>query len=210
MDPVGVARILLRHGANPKVKDVAGKTVVHWGAGCFCTPDTRKITGWCIEAAKSCDHFGEQVTLKGLIDLSSARYNGRTGILGGYDVDSKQRFVHVHMEETGEEKELLVKTRYLFVEDQCIYRRHYNLVDVQDRLLSVALHELVMGGDPETARFLCHEHNANVDVKELCGLTPRWMSYRPMLHGWKPKPSSSFSGTAATSKSRSRIEPGVI
>jgi MYND finger len=177
IDPEGVARVLLRHGANPNVKDIAGKTAVHWGAGSFCTPNTRKIAGWCMEAAKSCHHVGETVTVQG---LSNTRYNNRTGILGGYDVDSQRRIVHVHHHADepsgGEEKEILLQPKNVFFLEECIYRDKYNLVDVQDRLLAVALHEVVMGGEKETAKFLCHTHHASVDVMDLSGTTPRWMS----------------------------------
>ena len=44
-----------------------------------------------------------------------------------------------------------------------------NLVDFPERLGSVALHEVIMGGAPETARFLRYEHNANADVLDLGG-----------------------------------------
>jgi hypothetical protein len=47
------------------------------------------------------------------------------------------------------------------------------LVDMQDRLGSVALHELVMSNRDDVAKFLLFQHNASYDVAELdAGCTP--------------------------------------
>ena len=169
-------RYLLKNGANPDVKDIAGKTIVHWGAGGITTAENRKFVSWCINAARSSQHFGEVVTLKG---LSNTMYNNKEGILGGYDVDTGRRVVMVSFE-NGETKELSVQTENIFYNDQCIYQENYNLVDIPDRLGSVVLHEVIMRGDPATANFLCKEQNASVDVPDLSGVTPRYMALRPM------------------------------
>ena len=132
-----------------------------------------------MEAARSSGRFGESVLLKG---LQSEQYNGQTGVMGGYDVDSGRRIVRVKFD--GQEKEILVRPQNLFVAEDCIYESVLNLVDVPDCLGSVALHEVVilsvMSGDSNAAKFLCFEHNASVDVKELSGVSPRSMVLQPM------------------------------
>lgn len=190
MDQEGVASLLLKYGANPIVKDASGKTAVHWGAGGISNSVTRKIAGWCIVDGKSCHHFGQTITIQDTLDT---KYNGKEGTLKGFDVVSGRRFVEARLDNDnngGEIKELLLQPKHIFYQDQCTYRDDCNLVDVPDRLGAVALYEVVMRGGPVAAKFLSHEHNehnANVDIKELSGITPRCMSPRPM-GAWNRKP----------------------
>lgn len=173
MDHVGVARVLLKYGARPNVKDVAGKTAAHWGAGSVNNATTLIIAGDCIQATKTSRYFGKKVTLHG---LSTEKYNGLTGILGGFVAEKERRVVHVELED-GVVKELALLPKNIMYKQKPILDNASvtNLVDVPDRLGSVALHEVVMTGNEETARFLCETHNASVDVQELNGTTPRQM-----------------------------------
>ena len=127
MDYEGVAKVLLKYGARPDVKDVAGKTAVHWGAGSINTPATRNIADFCIQAAKSCQYFGKEVTLQ---RLSNETYNGMAGILGGYVVDTKRRVVHVEID--GATKELAMQPKNISYNGSQILNERFNLVDVPD------------------------------------------------------------------------------
>jgi hypothetical protein len=171
MDYEGVAKVLLKYGARPDVKDVAGKTAVHWGAGAINTPVTRNIADFCIQATKSCQYFGKEVTLQG---LSNETYNGMTGVLGGYVVDTERRAVHVEID--GATKVLAMQPKNISHNGNPILDETLNLVDVPDRLGGVALHEVVMNCNhgADTATFLCDKHNASVDISEF-GITPRRM-----------------------------------
>lgn len=185
-----VVKTLLRFGARPDAKDVAGKTAVHWGAGGVSSPTTHALSDMCIRAARTCGggrrHVDNQdgrerphVELHGL--TKTAHYNGLVGALGGYDVDKNRCVVHVTVD--GQAKDLLLQPKNIrFQQDGTpIEDMSYSLVDVQDRLGSVALHEVVINGSVETARFLCEKHNASVDVAELSGTTPRRMAFQPFV-----------------------------
>jgi ankyrin repeat protein len=175
MDHLGVAKALLQYGARPDAKDVAGKTAVHWGAGAVSNDITRTIAEYCIAAARTSHAYGKTVTLD---ELSKQEYNGLCGTLGGYIVDKDRRVVHVEVD--GEPKELSLLPKNIFLEGKSIIKKDYNLVDIQDRTGSVALHEVIMGGGVESASFLCNKHNASVDVAENNGVTPRLLANSPI------------------------------
>lgn len=170
MDHEGVAKVLLQYGARPDAKDVSGKTAVHWGAGCASNDTTRNVADYCIAAARTCRAYGKTVTLH---SLSKEEYNGLSGTLGGYMVDKDRRIVHVVVD--CEAKELLIQPKNILFEGEPLEDSRYNLVDVQDRLGSVALHEVVMRENEEAARFLCKKHNASVDIPDNGGSIVRNM-----------------------------------
>jgi hypothetical protein len=180
MDFIGVAKVLLKYGARPDIKDVSGKTVAHYGVGSMATKVTLQLADYCIQAAKSCKHFGETVTLQG---LSNEAYNGQTGTLGGFVTDTDRRVVY--LEKDGKTKELAIAPKNILYENSPIVDERYNLVDITDRLGSVALHEVIMSSRTDVAAILLDKYDASLDVESAMGVTPRAMSYISMggLHG---------------------------
>jgi hypothetical protein len=180
MDFIGVSKVLLKYGARPDVRDVSGKTVAHYGVGSMATKVTLQIADYCIQAAKSCTHFGATVELHG---LSNETYNGQIGTLGGYVADKDRRVVY--LEKDGETKELAISPKNILYENSPILDETINLVDVIDRLESVALHEVIMSNRTDVAAILLDKYDASLDVKSAMGVTPRTMACVRMggLHG---------------------------
>ena len=180
MDFIGVSKVLLKYGARPDAKDVMGKTVAHYGVGSMATEVTLQIADYCIQAAKSCTHFGGTVKLHG---LSNETYNGQIGTLGGYIADKDRRVVY--LEKDGETKELAIAPKNIMYENSPILDEKINLVDVIDRLESVALHEVIMSVRTDVAEILLDKYNASLDVKSAMGVTPRKMACQSTggLHG---------------------------
>lgn len=75
----------------------------------------------------------------------------------------------------GEAIQLLLQPKNSLFEGKPLEETTYNLVNIQNRLGSVALHEVAMRGTEEAARFLCKKHNASVNIPECSGTTARKM-----------------------------------
>ena len=171
-----VAKLLLKNGASPVVKDVTGKTVAHYGAGGMATKMTLAVTDMCIRAAKSHHLFGKDVKLQG---LKTEEMNEKIGIVGGFDPDSNRRAVYL----TEDNKEVWIKFENILLHDQTSKCQPYPLLtDIQDRLGSVSLHELVMPSESpiatildETAEFLLKKHNTSIYTEDCDGCSPLQM-----------------------------------
>jgi len=178
MDFLGVAEVLLRYGARPDAKDVAGKNVTHYGAGSRATEISLKIADWCIEAAKTCQHYGQIVTVQG---LSKEEYNGLKGKLGGYLGEQNRRTVYLQIPSstnTMEIKVLAIQPKNIYFDDKSIIDDPpYKLVDIPDRLGATALFEVIMSERVDIAHFLCGKHQTSLDIVEVSGCTPRTMVF---------------------------------
>lgn len=180
LDFVGVAKALLKYGARPNAKDLSGKTAAHYGVGSMATAVTLEIADYCIQASKSCNYFGETVVLHG---LSNEAYNGKSCILGGYSADADRRIVF--LENEGEMKEIAVAPgNIMYNNNRPIIDDSYKLVDIADRLGSVALHEVIMSNRTDVAKILLDKYDASLDIS-CGGVTPRAMSFQRLggLHG---------------------------
>lgn len=165
-----VAKMLLKYGASPLAKDVLGKTVCHYGAGAMATPMTLKVVDMCIRAARTAYLYTKDVKLHG---LKKEEMNGLSGIAGGFDPDSGRRVVH--LSETGREVWVKPENICLLVPD-AVLKGKKNLTDVQDRLGSVSLHEVVIQDRKDVAEFLLREHNTSIHTKDMNGTSPLMMS----------------------------------
>jgi hypothetical protein len=191
------ARLLLKYGARPDARDVVGKTVVHYGAGKLANETSIKIVDMCIRAQPSTHLFGKEVEMFG---LSSGAMNGMRGIGRGFVEENNRRAVFLL--DSKKEVAVKPENIRLVVVPLHDEQKHATggtatsatggtatidghaqpaattttmtpLVDMQDRLGSVALHELVMSNRDDVAKFLLFQHNASYDVVELdAGCTP--------------------------------------
>jgi hypothetical protein len=172
MDHAGVAKILLKSGASPDAKDVLGKTVCHYGAGAMATSMTMEVVDMCIRAARSSHLFGKDVELHGLKNVDM---NGLKGVAGGFDPDSERRAVYL----PDQQKEVWVKPiniRLAESNGDAEVEEKPMLADVQDRLGSVALHEVILQGREDVAEFLLIKHQASIHTADMDDMTPLKMS----------------------------------
>mmetsp|Transcript_12518 Transcript_12518/g.31524 ORF Transcript_12518/g.31524 Transcript_12518/m.31524 type:complete len:371 (+) Transcript_12518:630-1742(+) len=150
-------------------------SVCHYGAGIMATNETLKMAEMSIQASQTSGYFGKEVVLEG---LAKAEYNGMRGILGGYVCETKRRVFHPS---NGSiiEHELSLKPENIFLVDgKCINigKDRTNLVDVQDRLGSISLHEVAMSQQrSDVAEFLCKHSSNSLDVADGSGTTIRKM-----------------------------------
>jgi len=170
------AKLLLKNGASPVAKDVTGKTVAHYGAGGMATKMTLEVTDMCIRAAKSHHLFGKEVKLQ---NLKTEEMNGKMGIVGGFDPDSDRRAVYL----PEDRKEVWIKVENIaFLDEAAMCLPYPLLTDIQDRLKSVSLHELVMPSEfqrtivDETAEFLLKKHNTSIYTEDCDGCSPIQMA----------------------------------
>lgn len=168
---IEIASLLLQNGASPYAKDVFGKTVVHYGAGGMATDMTMQVVNMCIHAAKTHHLFGKEVQLH---SLKSEQMNGLRGIVGGFHfkkTEPGRRAVYL----IDAKKEIWVKPENisLSMEDNEIKVASLTmLADVQDRLGSVSLHEVIMNQRLDVAKFLLTNHKTSVYTKDLDGISP--------------------------------------
>ena len=167
-----IAKLLLKNGASPIAKDVAGKTVAHYGAGGMATKMTLNVTDMCVRATQSHHLFGKKVKLHG---LKTESMNGKEGIVGGFDPDSDRRGIYL----TEEKREMWVKVDNIMLLDASKECQPYPLLtDIQDRLGSVSLHELTIPskcyGDnvAEAAEFLLGKWKSSIYTQDCDGCSP--------------------------------------
>jgi len=186
MDHLGVIRVLLRHGARPDARDLTGKTLCHYGAGVMATEETLKMNDYCIDAAKTCKHFGKEIVVR---NLTKDEYNGLEGVLGGYLAENGRRQVILN---NGKELSLLPKNVFSIVkgiegrqddDERCILDNARNLVNEPDRLGSISLHEVFMSQRIDVATYLTDKHDASLDVEDRAGTSVRKMSFTPQIMG---------------------------
>ncbi len=163
MDHQGTAKVLLKSGANPYAKDVLGKTVAHYGAGAMATSMTMDVVDMCVHAAKSAHLFGKEVELH---SLKAMHMNGLRGIVGGFDPDAGRRVVFL----LEEKKEVLIRPVNLRRVDG-ENEPYQMLLDVQDRMGSVSLLEVVMQDRTDVAKLLLR-HNTSIHTKDMDGMSP--------------------------------------
>lgn len=171
-----VAKLLLKAGANPDAKDALGKTVCHYGAGAYASQMTLDVVDMCIEASKSSDFYGKDVELHG---LKKVEMNGCLGVVGGYDPDTQRRAVYL----TDAEREVWVKPVNIRLvqsrEDTDQRNEKPILCDVQDRLGSISLLEVIMFDRVDVAKFLLEKHQTSIYIKDLDGVSASKMSCGP-------------------------------
>ncbi len=174
-DHVKVVKLLLQYGAQPYAKDVVGKTVCHYGAGCMATDDTLEAVAMCIEAAKSAHMVGKQVDI---INAENSEWNGTRGIVGGFLADNNKRILRIANTEGDGCKYIAVATSKLrLIVDAAGHAAKPlpPLIDVQDRMGSVCMHEIIMSQRDDVARLLFTKFNASIDVQDADGISPRSM-----------------------------------
>ena len=169
-----VAKLLLKSGANPRAKDVLGKTVAHYGAGAFATQMTLDVVDMCVRAAYSSHMFGKHVELH---KLNTKKMNGLIGVAGGFDPDSDRRAVYL----IEKKKEVWVKPDNIRLVNSSISediegcKPGKMLLDVQDRMLSVSLHEVLINDREDVAQFLIKKHGTSIHTEDMDGLSPMSM-----------------------------------
>ena len=160
------AKYLLLQGASPLAKDVLGKTVCHYGAGAMATNMTLDVVDMCIRAAETHYMYGMSVELRG---LKAEEMNGKVGIAGGFDVDSGRRSIFL----PEEKREVWIKTENIKPEDTSIDPKAIiSLTNIQDRLGTVSLHEVVMRDRVDVAEFLLQKHRTSIRTEDLDGISP--------------------------------------
>jgi hypothetical protein len=173
MDHVAVFKMLLKYGAAPDAKEATGKTVVHYAAGVMANQTTLDMCDFCIDAAKSSRHFGKDIILR---NLSKDEYNGLEGNLGGYICDTGRRVVILK-----NRKSLALKPENIFFgegdEEKCIHDETRNVVNDQDRVGMISLHEVFMSARLDVAQYLTEKRNASIDIKCRGGTSVRSMAY---------------------------------
>lgn len=200
-DRVGVVRILLAHGANPGARDWTGKTVSHYGAGSWATPETLTMHEHCRLAYRTSHLFGKTVLLRNLSSKNGNRLNGKTGTLGGYLSESGRRTVLLHDDDGGGgggRKELAIKPENIFVvarvgtegeadRDQSdgndneapASDERRNLVDLRDRTGALSAHEVIMSKRVDVATYLTGTCGVNPDLADRCDVSLRSMAFTP-------------------------------
>ncbi|CAB9507610.1 expressed unknown protein [Seminavis robusta] len=189
MKHVEVVRILLQYGASPNAKDVTGKTACHYGAGSCATKDTLSMTDMCIRANETSTFVGRGVVLDG---LGNQGYNEMVGTLGGFVSETGRRVFHP-VQNVNEE--MAVKPDNIFVQSNrnaaeneatrsvCIMHKSLkapNIVEVQDRIGTISLHEVVQSNQRDVAKFLLKRSTNGLDIADCSGWTVRQMSMTPI------------------------------
>jgi len=167
--PPGVAKLLLKYGANPDAKDVLGKTICHYGAGAMATNMTLEVVDMCIHASKTSHLFGKDIELHG---LKTETMNGKRGVVGGFDADTGRR--SLFLEEEG--KEVWIKPQNMRLIAPNSAPDIMMLTDVQDRLGSVSLHEVTMQNRVDVAKFLLKKHQTSIYTEDLDKISPFQLS----------------------------------
>ena len=175
MNHKGVFSLLLFHGARPDCLDVTGKTICHYGAGIMATKETLTMTDYAIESAKSCSHFGEDIIL---LNLTRPEYNGLKGTLGSFITSSGRRHVLL-----SDGKSLSIKPINIFtLNETCIYDDSIKLMDRQDRIGSVCLHELVHSDRADVVEFILQKYSPSIDIEDSTGYSIIDAAYKN-VHG---------------------------
>ena len=180
---IQVAKLLLQYGARPDAGDVCGKTVCHYGMGAMATDMTLQVVSFCMDAYPSSHLFGKRVELCG---LKQAAKNGLQGYCKGYVADTGRRMVYlIETKETiavkPENLKLVVleSSSPLEGNDKATSsstNTTAKLCDIPDRLGAVCLHEILMTDREDVAKILLKKYDANLDIQDCDGMTPRTMA----------------------------------
>ena len=155
IDRLGVARSLIRHGADVRGRDVIGNTVVHYGAGHVGTDETLQIVKWAAEASESAHLWNKEVELT----VENEAMKGLLGVCKGYDVDKQRRIVTL----ADGRGDVLIKPESLRATDPDVKPFEIPLLDVPNRMGQTELHELTQCKHPKFAEFLLL-NGASIDV----------------------------------------------
>lgn len=179
-----VAKILLKYGARPDSCDVTGKNACHYGAGCMATQLSMDIVALCMEAYPSDAYFGQKVQLYG---LNSKKLNGIRGTCGGF-LNGRRI---IHLDEEGDssdrtKRSVLIKPENIR-EAETLKDLNYDdlLLNKQDRLGSVSLHEVFSNDRVDVAEFLI-KNGVDIDMVDYDGYSPRrWAEFNGQMPGRK-------------------------
>jgi len=182
-DQIQAAKLLLEYGARPDARDVCGKTVCHYGMGAMATKMTMQVVELCHQAHTASSHlFGKQVELH---NLSEQQTNGARGWCLGYNVDTGRRSVYL----SDAQKMVSIKPQNLKLATPAVNNdasaaspstattsTSAKLCDIPDRLGIVCLLEVIQGDRTDVAKILLDEYNANLDIEDCDGISPRSLS----------------------------------
>jgi hypothetical protein len=133
---------------------------------------TLKAAAFCISAQESSYLFGKEVELH---SLQNTEMNGLRGVCRGYVVSTGRRSVSLY---DRNEAVAIKPTSLKLVDDESSTESNRpKLFDMQDRLGSVPLLEVYMSGRADVAKILL-EYNANIDLRDVDGFSPRSMALR--------------------------------
>jgi len=113
--------------------------------------------------------------------LKKVEMNGIKGVAGGYNPDNDRRVFYYLLEDTM--KEVWVKPINMRLVENNENggndddgKENKPLTDVQDRLGSVSLHEVVMQDRIDVAEFLLLDHSTSIHTEDADGMSPLKMS----------------------------------
>lgn len=137
----------------------------------MATEMTVRVGSMCIDAHQSSYFFGKEVELHG---LKTAHMNGKRGVARGYVVGTGRRAVHIF----GEKGPIGIKLENIkLAGKQDSPPRHRALLcNIQDRLGSLCLHEVLMQDRVDVAKVLLNKYNARVDIEDYEGVSPKSMA----------------------------------
>jgi len=149
------------------VPHLVHQTVCHYGMGAMATSGTLQKCDLCIRAQESAHLFGKRVESFG---LGSPVLDGLKGTVGGFVNDRRE----VKLEDG---RTVVFKPENLRLIDESgkplkPSRRITKLVDIQDRMGYVALHELMETQRADMATELLEKYGARVDLPNWEGKSP--------------------------------------
>jgi len=181
MNHLRTVKVLLKYGARPDVRDVTGKTMAHYGAGSWATDETMLMNDHCVEATKACDYFGKDVVLR---NLSRDEFNGLEGTLGGFIWDDKNEAGRRQVKLNSRKGALSIQPKNIFYllddgtgKEKCVYDPSRKLVDMQDRMGMISMHEVFMSTRTDVARHLTNKHSVNVELEDRGGISVLSMAF---------------------------------
>jgi hypothetical protein len=177
-DRIGVARWLLKKGADVYAQDMLGNTIVQYGATNCTTETTIEIVRLCLEASRSQHFVGQEIELVG---LKTEALNGRRGnVLKGWENGRRVVELAAAAAElaagagaTGEgdkpgdkPKVMLVKPENLRLLNSEI-KAHPNLLDIVNRMGENPLIGTLQCSTSAAPQFLL-DNGADIDLKIEC------------------------------------------
>lgn len=182
-----VVHVLLKYGANPFARDIAGGTVIHYATDVnLCRPSkttkSLEMAQMCLDASQKYNVIHQKVRLEG---LSKAELNGAKGYCGGFDA-REGRFVIYLLREDGtmQKRPIAVKVKNVIItsagNDECSPNRP--LVDCQKRGGATALFKVALEGTRRDLATFLIQNGASIDIDVRDGVNTR-MSPRSMATG---------------------------
>ena len=125
----------------------------------------------CIQAHESSHFFGKEVELH---SLKADTMNGMRGICKGYVCDTGRRAVYLF----DRQQTVGIRPENLKLSDGSALEERPKLCDIQDRIGSVSLHEVVMRERVDVAEVLLEKYGARVDLADGDGVAPKDMAFK--------------------------------